>query len=173
MHCGFHGMPLIFTILGGLLAARLIAGFLRRRTFRGGHHWRFGPFGGGRSGWRSRGLRRVFRRLGTTVSQEKAIKEAIAELETSARTAKDEARAARGKLGEAFTRGAWSEVEEQGFDADVDAVTNRMKAATKRALRAIFDVLDDEQKKIVGQWIERRGGFGRSFGDGGPYRTVG
>ncbi len=165
MHCGFHGMPLVLTILSGLLAARLIAGFLRRRGFRGGHHHR--------GGWRARGLRRAFKRLGTTVAQEKAIKDALGELETSARTAKDEARAARAKLGEAFSRGAWGEAEEQSLDTDVDAVATRMKDATKRALRAIFDVLDDEQKKIVGRWIERRGGFGRGFGGGGPYRTAG
>lgn len=187
MMCGFIFGALAALALAKLAAC----GLRRRAYYRGGYGpWGGGCHGGHRRGWhhhgwhggdgwdgdrgeeagdgpRARGpgrkaaLRWLFERLDTTPGQEKVILEAVDQIFEAAKQAKGEWRLSFGDVAKAM-RG-----EEFGHDSvgDAwvrhDALFEKVRLSVVTALQHVHAALDDKQRKILSELLERGGGFGR------------
>ncbi len=150
------------------------------RVIRGGRCYGGGTCGGG---WRSRRwggppwkrgwdgdrggfwLRGVFEHLDTTPGQEKEIKRAVNEVKDAASALKDDLQATR--------RDVASALESDSFDADAmaelltrhDDKLDELRRAMVGGLARIHAALDEEQRKELARFLQRRRWHG------GPYRT--
>ena len=150
-----------------------------------GHHGHHGGFGGyddyeggfGRrgGGWgRSFFLRAIFERLDTTPGQEKAIRAALDELRTTARSMRDEVKGTRQEIADVMRGDRVDDDTLGAINAKATAAAETMRSATASALAKIHEALDERQRSTLADFIEagprgfgRFGGFGRG---GGPYR---
>jgi Spy/CpxP family protein refolding chaperone len=122
--------------------------------------------GPGRSFW----LRGIFSRLDTTPGQEREIRAAIEELQTTARTAAGGLRNARGDLARAIGGEVFDEVAASEASTRADATSTAIKDAVASALRRIHAVLDPTQRARLAELLEKGPGFGRRWGN--PYRDA-
>ena len=133
----------------------------------GGHH---------DQGWGDRGapfwLRGLFQRLDTSPGQEKVIREAIDELRRSAADLRDEGRHTRSDVAKAVKSVSFDETVMGELFARHDTHLEKMRKDAVGAIGKVHAVLDDRQREILAQIIER-GPFGGQFGGpfgGGPFR---
>ena len=172
-------------LMMGSMALVARAVFARRYAFAGGcsrfgghghghghGHWHGRWSGGGFGTGRHPFLRMLFRRLDTTPGQEREIRTALEELRAVARSSRHATWSAREGLGravsgEAFDAGAFDEVTAAAF-----AEAQRVKEAMQRALEKVHGVLDESQRKTLGELLARGRGKsgGPAPGGGGPYR---
>jgi hypothetical protein len=105
-------------------------------------------------------LRFVFERLDTTPGQEKVIAEAFDEIRESLKAAKGDWSSTRSRMADAM-RGEEFDHEAAG-DAwakhDTTFETMRLKVTT--ALQRVHEALDERQRKILADLMERGGPFG-------------
>jgi Spy/CpxP family protein refolding chaperone len=128
----------------------------------GGYGWR-----GGRGSWI---LRRLFQRLDTTPGQEKVIAEAFEELQSKARSIREELFKTRSTFAKAV-RGETFDTEavRASFDAQSAAV-EELKKSVLASLQKIHEALTPEQRAVAGDLFEfgprARGGCGHACGGG-------
>lgn len=160
-------------IIGTLCLMGLIATLRAGRRRRWGH----GGFGYGRHGWGEGGgpgprffLRRLFVELGTSPSQEKVIVSAVEEVRAAAAGMRGELGASRADVAAAIRNPAFTGESFGDLFGRHDESLKKMREVATGAFAKVHEVLDDGQRAILAQWIERgrgrRGGFG-----GSPYRT--
>lgn len=106
-------------------------------------------------------LRFVFEKLDTTPGQEKVIAEAFEEIKEAVKNAKSEWASSRTRVADAM-RGAEFDVEAVGdawarHDSTFEAV--RLKITT--TMQRVHEVLDEQQRKILAEMIEKGGPFAR------------
>lgn len=136
----------------------------RDRGWGGGFGFAAGPGG---SFW----LRALFARLDTTPGQEREIRAAIEELQSTARDAKAGIMAGREELatavgGESFDESALGEASGRA-----DAAAARVKDAFAVTLKRIHAVLDARQRERLAELLAKGPGF-RRRGWGNPYRDA-
>lgn len=146
------------------------------RGFRGGHgHGYEGGWGGHEhgAGWDRGGpfwLRGLFERLGTSPAQEKVIRDAFEEMWRSARELRDEGRATRGDVARAVRSASFDETVMGEMFARHDTHLEKMRKDMVGTIAKVHAVLDDRQRDVLAQIIER-GPFGAAF-RGGPFRSA-
>ena len=157
----------------------LRGGFRRGRGGYGG--WSGGSCGGGGSrgddgsheGWGERGgpfwLRGLFERLRTSPEQEKVIREAVDEMRRSASELRDEARHTRGDVAKAMKSPSFDETVMGELFARHDTHLEKVRKDAVGVLAKVHAVLDDRQRDLLAELIER-GPFGG--GRGGPFRRA-
>ena len=109
-------------------------------------------------------LRRVLRRLETTPSQERALREATKELEDSVRALKAEARRSRDDLAGVWRRSSVDEVVLGEMFARHDGALDSLRKAFVGWTIKVHDILDDTQRERLADLVERGPRFGRHFG---------
>jgi Spy/CpxP family protein refolding chaperone len=116
----------------------------------------WGGWGYGPPGWaRRRGFfYRILERLDATPAQERAIMDALGELKDAAREIRGSVRETRSDVartvsGPVFDESALDSVEKRFEDA-----AQRMKRAAGATLGKIHAVLDERQRKVLGEMIE-------------------
>lgn len=142
-----------------------------------GHHGHHGEDGWG--GWRrgddwDRGgpfwLRGLFERLGTSPAQEKVIRDAVEEMRRSASELRDEARHSRGDVARAVRSASFDETVMGELFARHDTHLEKMRKDMVGVIGKVHAVLDDRQREILAQIIER-GPFAGGH-RGGPFRSA-
>lgn len=139
-----------------------------------------GPGGGpGWGGWGRRGwgpgpgggrgffLRSLFERLETTPGQERVITGALDELRAAAKQVRDPQKGL-GDLAAALRAESFDEAAAAKFSVEAEEAFATIRTAALDALRKVHEALDDRQRKLLADWIERRGA--RGFG---PFRGPG
>jgi hypothetical protein len=132
--------------------------------------WGHGGFGGpGRSFW----LRAVFARLDTTPGQEREIRSAIEEFQSTLYDAKDGLKGVREDLARAISGESFDEIAAGEASGRADTAVSRAKDALASALKRIHAVLDPKQRERLAEILAKGpAGFGpRSWGN--PYRAAG
>lgn len=169
---------------------RVLRGGWRRRGYGGwsggscgggwgyrGHHGHHGEDGWG--GWRrgddwDRGgpfwLRGLFERLGTSPAQEKVIRDAVEEMRRSASELRDEARHSRGDVARAVRSASFDETVMGELFARHDTHLEKMRKDMVGVIGKVHAVLDDRQREVLAQIIER-GPFAGGH-RGGPFRSA-
>ena len=128
---------------------------------RQGDGWdRGGPF------W----LRGLFERLGTSPAQEKVIRDAVDEMRRSASELRDEGRHTRGDVAKAVRSASFDETVMGELFARHDTHLEKMRKDTVGVIAKVHAVLDDRQREVLAQIIER-GPFAGGF-RGGPFRSA-
>ncbi len=129
------------------------------------------------AGWRRCGgpggsfwLRAVFARLDTTPGQEREIRAAIEEFQTTARSAKEGLKGAREDLARALRGEAFDEAAVGEASSRSDAATATIKVALEVALKRVHAVLDAGQRERLADLLAKGPGFGRRWS--GPYRDA-
>jgi hypothetical protein len=158
-------------IIGTLCLIGLVRVLTRRRWYGGFHHYGGhgyygGPYGGhgygGRWG-RGRGfLFGMLSRLDATPSQEKAILGALDELKSSAWELRGTVRETRGDIARTISGPAFDESALNAAGGRIDDASHRMRAAIGATLGKIHGVLDDRQRKLLGEMIES--GWAHGYG---------
>lgn len=132
--------------------------------WRGRHGGFRGPFAGRGRGFLLRGF---FERLDTTPGQEKVILAALDELETAGRGVKDDVRGARSELATALRGESFDEIALGGATARIEGAVDSLRKAGIDAFAKIHGALDERQRGLLADWIERSPG---GFGGFGPFR---
>jgi Spy/CpxP family protein refolding chaperone len=139
---------------------------------RGHGRWGGGFRGPGGSFW----LRALFRRLDTTPGQEREIRAAIEDFQTTAKAAKDGVKASRAEVARAISGETFDEIALGEASGKVDTATTQIKDAFTSALKRIHAILDPKQRERLAELVSK--GFG-DFRNGGwrgpwngPYRTA-
>jgi len=155
--------------IGFLIGTVCLIGLVRVLTRRrwhggfhhhGGHGYHGGPYGGGGygygGGWRPgrRFLFGILGRLDATPSQEKAIMGALDELKDSARELRGTVKDTRGDIARTVSGTAFDESALNTAGGRLDDASRRMRAAVGATLGKIHGVLDDRQRKLLGEMIE-------------------
>src|SRR5947209_5240449 len=166
-------------MLGFLIGAACLIGLIK--VVRGGRRWGYGPpwmahhacghaayddfgergwgrrgHGGRHGGWgRSIFLRPIFERLDTSPGQEKAIRAALDELRETARGLREEARGARADVARVIRGETLDEMALGELSTKANAAATTMRDAVESALTKIHAALDDEQRGMLADWIER------------------
>jgi Spy/CpxP family protein refolding chaperone len=129
---------------------------------RAGGRWAQSDRGGGF--W----LRGLFERLDTTPGQEKVIKQAVSELLGAGNAMRGEWDESRRDIASAVRAGNVDEVQLGELFARQDAKLAEVRKTAMDALAKVNEALDEGQRQVLADLIERRmGGF---RGWGGPYR---
>jgi uncharacterized membrane protein len=134
----------------------------------GGHHgWHGHSWGhhGYRRNWMLHGL---LARLDASPAQERVIIGEVDRVRERLWTAKSSLRDGRADLGAAIRGPVLDDAALGAVLGRVDAATGEARAAVLDALRNIHAVLDDKQRAILGDMLDRSGSPWR--GGGGPYR---
>jgi uncharacterized membrane protein len=126
------------------------------------HAHGYAPFGGhgfrhfgGPPWWRGRGvLYSALARLDATPSQEKAILGAIDELTDVARELRGTGREARAEVARALSAPTFDDGALASAAARVDEAGHKLRGAVQASLAKIHGVLDDRQRKKLGDLIE-------------------
>jgi Spy/CpxP family protein refolding chaperone len=156
----------------GILGA--IAFRRARRCHRGGYGWH-GPWAGpgddhhrhGRHGGRRRWMMHaMLARIDATPAQERVIVGEIDKLRERMYGGKETLRDARGDLAAAMRGPALDDAALGAVLGRVDAATGDARGAAVEALRNVHAVLDEKQRALVADMLDRGGGWWR----GGPYR---
>jgi uncharacterized membrane protein len=130
----------------------------------GGGHGYYGP-------WRHHGRRRwmlnmALSRIDATPAQERAIVAELDKLQDRVHAAKGSLKDTRGDLAAALRGPALDDAALGAVLGRVDGTTGEVRAAVLDALRAIHGLLDDRQRAMLADLLERGGGWRH----GGPYR---
>jgi Spy/CpxP family protein refolding chaperone len=153
-------------LIGTLCLFGLVRVLTRRRWYGGFHHYGGhgygyggGPYGWGHGGppWRGHGrgfLWSVLGRLDATPSQEKAILGALDELKDTARELRGTVRETRGDVARTVRGPEFDESAFQAASTRIDEATHKMRSAVAATLGKIHGVLDDRQRKILGEMID-------------------
>ena len=140
----------------------------------GGHHDQWGGHDGGYDRWGDRGgpfwMRGLFQRLRTSPGQEKVIRDAFDELRRAASELRDEGRHSRNDVAKAVRSPSFDETVMGELFARHDTHLEKMRKEAVGAIGKVHAVLDDRQREILAEIIER-GPFGGRFG-GGPFRRA-
>ncbi len=136
---------------------------------RGWHRgrWRRGFGGPGGSFW----LRAIFARLDTTPGQEREIRAALEDFQTTAKAAKEGVKGSRVELARAIGGESLDEAALGEASSKVDTATAQVKDAFTSALKRIHAVLDPKQRERLAEIVSK--GPSAFGGWGGPYRTAG
>jgi Spy/CpxP family protein refolding chaperone len=127
----------------------------------------WGSGSGGRTGGRGFFLRSLFERLETTPGQERVIAGAIDDLRTAAKNVRDPAKGLN-DLASALRAESFDESAAAKFSVEAEEAFGTLRTAALDALRKVHEALDDRQRKMLADWIERR-----RFGGFGPFRNGG
>lgn len=144
----------------------------RRCHHRGGYGWR-GPYGhhhhwhGHHRDPRSWMLHAAFERIDASPAQERFIIAELDKLAERVHGAKRNLRDARGDLGAAIRGPALDDAALGAVMGKVDGATAEARAAGIDALRAIHGVLDERQRAMLADLLDRGGG---AWWRQGPYR---
>ncbi len=143
-------------------------------VLRSNRHGPWGRWGGhGRGFGRGFGpramLRRLFERLDTSTAQEKVLTAAAAEILASVDPLRDEARATRRDIAAALRGPSMDEVALGELFSRHDEVLRETRKRAVGALARVHDALDDKQRAILAEVLER-GARQSSRGGLGPYR---
>jgi Spy/CpxP family protein refolding chaperone len=136
-----------------------------------GHHgWHGGYWGhhghhGHRRSWMLHGL---LARLDASPAQERVIIGEVDKVRERLWTAKSSLRDGRADLGAAIRGPVLDDAALGAVLGRVDAATGEARTAILEALRNIHAVLDDRQRAILGDLLDRGGGHWH--GGGSPYR---
>jgi hypothetical protein len=114
-----------------------------------GNERREGPWGRGRGVVYS-----LLGRLDATPAQEKAILAALDELQRIARDLRGIGRDVRSDVARAIRGSMLDDVALEGATARIDDATLKLRAAARAAIAKIHEVLDDRQRKMLGNIIE-------------------
>jgi hypothetical protein len=163
-------------MLGFLFGTVCLIGLIKLlRHGRGFHHGAFGcghHYGYGRPSRASRWfLRSLFERLDTTPGQEKAIAAALEQLRENRRIVGEELEQTRGDLARAVSGGI---IDDRTLDetfARHDRLLAQLRVSFVEALKAVTEALDERQRKLAAEWLDRRSWRGPQWG--GPYRDGG
>jgi Spy/CpxP family protein refolding chaperone len=104
-------------------------------------------------------LRRVFQSLDTTPGQEKVIRAAVEELVAVMTKHRGEMQKSREDVARAMRGPSFDETVMGELFARHDASLDEIRRATVGALAKTHEALDEEQRKRLGNMIERAGGF--------------
>lgn len=185
-------------MLGFLIGTACLIGLIKvlrggyRRGYDGGG-WSGGSCGGGGWGYRGHGgrdeggwggwrqgadwdrggpfwLRGLFQRLGTSPAQEKVIRDAIDEMRRSASDMRDEARHTRGDVAKAVRSPSFDETVMGELFARHDTHLEKMRKDVVGVIGKVHAVLDDRQRELLAEIIER-GPFAGGH-RGGPFRSA-
>jgi len=143
----------------------------------GGGGWGRGRWGGGDDGPRGFGrgffLRGLFERLQTTPGQEKVILSAVDQVQRTMREARGEWKDTS-ELSSLFRGETFDRTAAEGVSGKADASFAKVRVATLEAMAQIHEALDERQRALVAEFIERRGSFfgGDSYGGGGGGRSA-
>ncbi len=148
-------------LIGTICLIALVRVLMRRRWY-GYHHWGYahaGPYGSGWGGppWHGRGrgfLFSILAQLEATPTQEKAILGALDELKDTARELRGTMRDTRGDVARTVRGPAFDESALAAASARIDESTRKMRAAVTSTLGKIHSVLDDKQRRTLGELIE-------------------
>jgi hypothetical protein len=177
-----HGSGLFSVLIGiamvGLLLKLGACAFRRRRWYAYGGH---GRCGGEDRGWGHRHhdhhgdrhrdrdehgfgkrwiLRSLYERLDTTPGQEKVIAQAFDEIQAAVKAAKGDWSTARSRVADAM-RGNEFDHEAVGEAwAKHDNAEESMRVKIITSLQLVHDALDERQRKILADLLERGGPFG-------------
>jgi hypothetical protein len=137
-----------------------------------GHHMRHG-WRGRRGRWGRRWmLHRAFDRIDATPAQERVIVGEIEKLQEKLRDARGGLKDGRADLAAALRGPTLDDAALGAVLGRVDGATGEARAAVLDAVRNIHGVLDDKQRGLLADMLERRrhrGGGGA--GSGGTFRT--
>lgn len=166
-------------MLGLFIGSLCVAGLVGLRRF--SRHHRLGPWGryherdspwGWGSGLSGRTflMRALYRRLDTTPGQEKVLREVAASLEEVFQKSKARLRPIRRDVGQAFRSPVFDEVSVGSAVAEVEAALEEFRKASVDAFAKAHDVLDDKQRAVVADVLEKGGAC--ALADG-PHRADG
>jgi hypothetical protein len=153
-------------LIGTICLIGLVRVLVGRRYYGGFHHqggWGYyghGPWasggGYGPPHWaRRRGfLFGILARLDATPTQEKAILSALDELKDTTRDLRGTVRETRGDVARSLREPTFDESSLDTVERRFDEAARRMRQATGVALGKIHGVLDDRQRKVLGDMIE-------------------
>jgi hypothetical protein len=144
-------------LVGTICLIGLVRVLVGRRYYGGFHHhgYAYGPPGWGGPWARRRGfLFSIMARLDATPSQEKAIMTALGELKDTARELRGTVRETRGDVARTFRGSTFDETVLGTAERRFDDATQRLRQAATEALGKIHGVLDDRQRKVLGDMIE-------------------
>lgn len=133
----------------------------------GGHeqHWRARRWGGpGRSFW----LRALFAKLDTTPGQEREIRAAIEDFQTTAKATRGGLVESRTYVARAIAGDSFDEIAAGEASTRADDAVRNVKEALATALKRVHAVLDPKQRERLAELLEKGPGFGRRWGN--PYR---
>jgi Spy/CpxP family protein refolding chaperone len=151
-------------LVGTICLIGLVRVLVGRRYYGGFHH--YGGYGYGPPGWggyghhggpwgRRRGfLFSILARLDATPTQERAILSALGELKDTARELRGTVRDTRGDVARTVRGPAFDEAALGAAEKRIDDATQRMRQAAAETLGKIHGVLDDRQRKVLGDMIE-------------------
>lgn len=149
-------------LVGTICLIGLVRVLTRRHGYGGFHRYGYGygyggPCGGwhGGPGWgRGRGfLYSILARLDATPSQEKEILSALDQLKDAARELRGTGRDTRADVARAVSGPAFDDGALENASSRVDEAGRRMRTALQSALARIHGVLDDRQRKVLGDMI--------------------
>ena len=136
-------------------------------------HWHHDIWGDDTPPWRGSGEGRregpwgrgvvfsILARLDATPAQEKAILAALDELKETARGLRGVGRDVRADVARAIRGSLLDDMALEGATSRIDDVTLKLRAAARAAIAKIHEVLDDRQRKMLGDMIDSnwRGGW--------------
>jgi uncharacterized membrane protein len=119
-------------------------------------------------------LRAIFERLDTTPGQEKVIRAAFEDFRERAKAIKDELKDARPEIARAFRSEVFDETSVGGAVAHLEIGLEGMRKAMIEAFAKVHEVLDERQRGMIADIVEKRGFSSWRNGDwrggGSPYR---
>lgn len=129
-----------------------------------GHHHRHGGHGHGGwrhgGGWRRYALYSLFERLDATPGQEKVISGAMDELRAKLAKMRGQWGEQRKQAATAFRSETLTPDQAEGVFAPFGANFDELRAASAEAMRKIHEALDDRQRGVLADLVERGWGFG-------------
>jgi len=153
---------------------RFMRGGCGHHHHHGGGGWGRGRWGGhddGPRGFGGRGffLRGLFERLQTTPGQEKVILSAVDQVQRTMREARGEWKDTS-ELSSLFRGETFDRTAAEGVSGKADASFAKVRVAVLEAMAQIHEALDERQRAMVAELLERRGSFfgGDSYGGGDP-----
>ena len=163
-------------MFGFLIGTACLVGLIA--VLRGGRrgHWGGGWNGGfGRGRWGGGGfgprmaIRALFQRLDTTPGQEKVIAQAFDEMREAGQKARQELRASRADVAKSMRGESFDAVMMGDLFGRHDRVLEELRKAAVGSFSKVHDVLDERQRGVLADLIERGGlfaGFGRGMHEG-------
>ncbi len=113
-------------------------------------------------------MRALFSRLQTTPEQEKVIRSAFDKVRETVREARGEWRDTS-ELSSLLRGSTFDRTAAEGLSGKADASFAKVRVVIVEALAQIHEVLDDRQRQILAEIVERRGGLFRGFRGGPPW----
>jgi len=152
-------------VIGTICLIGLVRVLVGRRTYGGFHHYGghgghgYPPWGWGypspHFGGRGRGFFfSILARLDATPSQEKAILSALDELKDTARELRGTVRDTRADVARTLRGPQFDESALQNAEQRIDGAAQKLRGVAAGTLGKIHGVLDDRQRKILGEMIE-------------------